>query len=120
MRLAVIENKEAPQNTCDKNPQHHRAYFTQNHALSLGILNLENLPPALLEKMSTIVERQKPDSRFVIIAAMLGLDTVAFDRLATRWLEHGGPGFVVDGVPFRKVIDGQFYIQRLTVRRLAA
>ena len=51
---------------------------------------------------------------------MLGLDVIAFDRLAQRWVAEGGPGFVLDGIPFRKVIDGQFYIQRLTVLRVAS
>ena len=95
-------------------------YLTQNHALSLGLSIVKNPSSEILEKLHSIVDRQKPDARFVIMAPMLGLDTQSFDRLASTWLEQGGPGFVVDGIPFRKVIDGQFYIQRLTVRRLAS
>lgn len=95
-------------------------YLSQNHAPLLGFTFVNSPSSEILEKLQSIVERQKPDARFVIMAPMLGLDTQSFDRLATTWLAQGGPGFVVDGIPFRKVIDGQFYIQRLTVRRLAS
>lgn len=70
-------------------------------------------------QLNAFVAKQKQGARFVITAPMLGLDAVAFDRLARTWIENGGPGFVLDGVPFRKVIDGQFYIQRLTVLRVS-
>lgn len=70
------------------------------------------------DQLNAFVAKQKFGARFVITAPMLGLDVVAFDRLAQRWVAEGGPGFVLDGVPFRKVIDGQFYIQRLTVLRV--
>lgn len=70
-------------------------------------------------QLSAFVAKQKQGARFVITAPMLGLDAIAFDRLAHTWIENGGPGFVLDGVPFRKVIDGQFYIQRLTVLRVS-
>ena len=73
----------------------------------------------LQEKLQAIVERQKPEARFVIMSTMLGLDLLAFDALAKQWIANGGPGFVADGIPFRKVLNGQFYIQRLTVRRVA-
>ncbi|MBC3874137.1 hypothetical protein [Undibacterium flavidum] len=69
--------------------------------------------------LQSIVEKQKPGARFVISAPMLGLDAVAFDRLAQTWIAAGGPGFVLDGIPFRKVVDGQFFIQRVTVKRMA-
>lgn len=70
------------------------------------------------EKLRSIVDRQKPESRFVIMSNMLGMDVIEFDALAKQWIEQGGPGFVADGIPFRKVIGGQFYIQRLTLKRL--
>lgn len=70
------------------------------------------------DQLNAFVAKQKIGARFVITAPMLGLDVVAFDRLAQRWVAEGGPGFVLDGIPFRKVIDGQFYIQRLTVLRV--
>ncbi len=70
------------------------------------------------DQLSAFVAKQKFGARFVITAPMLGLDVIAFDQLAQSWIEQGGSGFVLDGIPFRKVIDGQFYIQRLTVLRV--
>jgi hypothetical protein len=72
-----------------------------------------------MQALQSIVDKQKVGARFVISAPMLGLDPVAFDRLAQSWITTGGPGFVLDGIPFRKVVDGQFFIQRVTVKRLA-
>ena len=72
-----------------------------------------------MQALLSIVDKQKVGARFVISAPMLGLDPVAFDRLAQSWIATGGPGFELDGIPFRKVIDGQFFIQRVTVKRLA-
>ena len=71
-----------------------------------------------MSNLPAIVEKQKPGARFVISAPMLGLDLVAFDRLAQTWITDGGPGFVLDGIPFRKVVNGQFFIQRITVKRV--
>ena len=70
-------------------------------------------------QLSAFVAKQKIGARFVITAPLLGLDVIAFDRLAQSWVAHGGPGFVLDGIPFRKVIAGQFYIQRVTVLRVS-
>lgn len=72
-----------------------------------------------MQELRSFVEKQKIGARFVISAPMLGLEPVAFDRLAKTWISEGGPGFVLDGVPFRKVIDGQFFIQRITAVRTA-
>jgi hypothetical protein len=72
-----------------------------------------------MQALQSIVDKQKVGARFVISAPMLGLDPVAFDRLAQSWIATGGLGFVLDGIPFRKVVDGQFFIQRVTVKRLA-
>lgn len=80
---------------------------------------MEQLHPDILAKLQSIVERQQINARFVIMAPMLGVDTVTFDRIVKTWVAQGGPGFVAEGIPFRKVIDGQFFIQRLTVRRVA-
>ena len=38
-------------------------------------------------------------------------------KLALEWMEDGGPGFDVAGIPHRVVVDGQFYIGRITVQR---
>lgn len=68
-----------------------------------------------MAKLEDIVKRQKHGARFVLSFQMLGMDLIAFDALAHNWIEQGGPGFEADGVPFRKVVDGEFLIARLTV-----
>ncbi|MBY0574525.1 MAG: hypothetical protein K2P84_12670 [Undibacterium sp.] len=72
-----------------------------------------------MHDLNHLVEKQKIGARFVLSAPMLGIDAIAFDQLAQTWISDGGPGFVLDGIPFRKVIDGQFFIQRVTVVRVA-
>ena len=68
--------------------------------------------------LENIVARQAAGSRFVISAAQLGLSVIAFDALVQEWLEHGAPGFEMAAVPHRKCIDGAFFVDRVTVRRL--
>ncbi|AZP11603.1 MULTISPECIES: hypothetical protein [Undibacterium] len=68
-----------------------------------------------MASLEEIVSKQKLGAKFVLSAPMLGMDIATFDTQAALWAEHGGPGFEAAGVPFRKVIDGQFLIQRLTV-----
>ena len=68
--------------------------------------------------LDDIVNKQKLGAKFVLSAPMLGMDLAAFDSQAAIWANEGGPGFEAAGVPFRKVIDGQFLIQRLTVVRV--
>ncbi|HCE10339.1 MAG TPA: hypothetical protein DIT28_08655 [Oxalobacteraceae bacterium] len=68
--------------------------------------------------MATIddfVKKQKDGARFVITAQMLHLTAEAFDTLAQGWTDDGGPGFNVVGMPHRTVIDGEFFISRVTV-----
>ena len=65
--------------------------------------------------LEEIVNKQKLGAKFVLSAPMLGMDLVSFDAQAIIWASEGGPGFEAAGVPFRKVIDGKFLIQRLTV-----
>jgi hypothetical protein len=72
-----------------------------------------------LVALAPLVEKQKIGARFVISAPMLGLSALDFDTLAKTWIAQGGPGFVLDGIPFRKVVNGEFYIQRITVIRVA-
>ncbi|HTD02696.1 hypothetical protein [Undibacterium sp.] len=72
-----------------------------------------------MAKLEDIVGKQKPGAQFVLSAPMLGLSVTEFDKAAKMWLEQGGPGFKAAGVPFRKVIDGVFLIQRITVVKLA-
>lgn len=68
--------------------------------------------------LEDIVNKQKLGAKFVLSAPMLGMDLSAFDAQAIIWASEGGPGFQPAGVPFRKVIDGRFLIQRLTVVRV--
>ncbi|MGZ3238218.1 MAG: hypothetical protein ACXWIN_00455 [Burkholderiaceae bacterium] len=68
-----------------------------------------------MAKLEDIVNKQKDGAKFVITSAMLRLTTTEFDSLAQIWIKNGGPGFTMSGVPFRKCIDGEFLIDRVTV-----
>ena len=70
-----------------------------------------------MQKLSDIIQKQKIGAQFVLSAPMLGIDVVAFDHLAKSWASQEDLGFQIVGVPFRKVIQGQFLIQRVTVIR---
>ncbi|MDC8757453.1 hypothetical protein [Janthinobacterium fluminis] len=61
------------------------------------------------------INKQKDGARFVITAQMLRLPVQQFDTLALGWIADGGPGFAVSGVPHRVVVDGRFFISRVTV-----
>ena len=68
--------------------------------------------------MATIeefVNKQKDGARFVITAQMLHLTAQEFDTVAQIWVDDGGPGFNVVGMPHRTVVDGEFFITRVTV-----
>ncbi len=68
--------------------------------------------------MSTLddfVKKQKDGAQFVITAQMLRMEAEDFDPLAQQWLDDGGPGFNVIGVPHRAVVDDEFLITRVTV-----
>jgi hypothetical protein len=73
-----------------------------------------------MASIEDFVKKQKAGARFVITAQMLRLKPQEFDALAQRWLEDGGPGFNVIGVPHRTVVDGEFIISRITVIRTTA
>ena len=70
--------------------------------------------------IDAFVRKQKPGAQFVVSAQMLRMKPEEFDRLAQQWLDDGGPGFNVAGVPHRVVVDGQFLISRVTVIRTSA
>ena len=70
--------------------------------------------------LDELVKKQKPGAQFVISAQMLRLKPQEFDPMAEAWLDDGGPGFNVVGVPFRSVVDGEFLISRVTVIRTTA
>ena len=67
--------------------------------------------------LEAFVKKQKEGATFVISAQMLRMAPKDFDALAQGWLDDGGPGFNVVGVPFRSVVDGDFFISRITVVR---
>jgi hypothetical protein len=70
--------------------------------------------------IENFVRKQKAGARFVITAQMIKLEPQAFDKLANTWIDEGGPGFNVVGVPHRIVVDGEFVISRVTVIRTTA
>ena len=70
-----------------------------------------------MAKIDDIVKKQKEGAKFVISGAMLGLEPEEFDTVAKLWAEECNHGFVVTGVPHRKCIDGEFFIDRITVIR---
>ena len=70
-----------------------------------------------MASIDDFVNKQKPGARFVITAPMLRMTPQQFDSVAQEWMEDGGPGFDIAGIPHRVVIDGQFYIARITVQR---
>jgi hypothetical protein len=65
--------------------------------------------------LDDFVKRQKEGATFVISAQMLRLTPEEFDTVAQIWADEGGPGFNVVGVPHRTVLDGEFFISRVTV-----
>jgi hypothetical protein len=70
--------------------------------------------------LEDIVRKQTTGARFVISAHMLRMEAAEFDRLAQQWLDDGGPGFNVVGVPHRSVVEDAFLVTRLTVIRTTA
>jgi hypothetical protein len=73
-----------------------------------------------MTSIDDFVRKQKTGARFVITAQMLKLQPEEFDALAKVWVDDGGPGFNVVGVPHRTVVDGEFLISRVTVIRTSA
>jgi len=72
----------------------------------------------MAKTIDEIRDRQKDGAQFVLSAAMLGLEVEEFDTVARIWVAEGGPGFKVAGVPHRKCIDGEFFIDRVTVTKI--
>jgi hypothetical protein len=62
-----------------------------------------------------IVNKQKEGTKFVISAQMLRLGPEEFETLVNIWLEDGDMGFELAGVPHRTLVDGEFFIDRITV-----
>ena len=72
-----------------------------------------------MAKLEEVVARQADGARFVISNTLLNMTLKAFDTFVQPWLEEGGPGFTLAAVPHRKCIDGEFFIDRITVQRTA-
>ena len=70
-----------------------------------------------MPSIEQVVQRQAIGGRFVISSTLLGMSVEAFDNFVQPWLTQAGPGFELAGVPHRKCIDGEFYIDRITVCR---
>lgn len=73
-----------------------------------------------MASIEELTRKQKAGAQFVISAQMLKLKPQEFDALANAWLDDGGPGFNVVGMPHRVVVDGEFFISRITVIRTTA
>jgi hypothetical protein len=73
-----------------------------------------------MDAIGDFVKRQKVGARFVITGQMMRLRPEEFDALAQVWIDDGGPGFNVVGVPHRAVVDGRFYTSRITVIKTSA
>lgn len=73
-----------------------------------------------MAKIEDFVRKQKAGAQFVITAQMLKLEPEEFDTVARLWLDDGGPGFNVIGIPHRTVVDEEFLITRITVIRTTA
>lgn len=73
-----------------------------------------------MASIEDIVRKHLPGAQFVISAQMLRLKPQEFNALAEMWFDDGGPGFNVVGMPHRVVIDGEFFISRITVIRTTA
>jgi hypothetical protein len=66
-----------------------------------------------------IVSKQKEGARFVISAQMLRLGPEEFETLLNLWLEDENRGFELAGVPHRTLVEGEFFIDRVTVVKTA-
>ena len=67
-----------------------------------------------------ILNKQKDGAKFVISALMMHLDPEEFDTLVQMWLKDDNRGFELVAVPHRARVDGEFYIDRITVTRVIA
>jgi hypothetical protein len=67
-----------------------------------------------------IINKQKDGAQFVISAQMLRLDPEEFETLVKMWMEDDNRGFELAAVPHRACVDGEFFIDRITVTRVIA
>jgi hypothetical protein len=70
---------------------------------------------SLMATVQEIVSRQKEGAQFVISAQMLRLGPEEFETLVNIWLKDGDMDFELAGVPHRALVDGEFFIDRITV-----
>lgn len=78
-------------------------------------MNHSTLTAQQAEALAAFMRKQKPGAQCVISAPQLGMDLRQFDQLAKDWIANGHALFSPVGVPFRKVVNGEFLIQRITV-----
>lgn len=67
-----------------------------------------------------IVNKQKNGAQFVISAQMLRLGPEEFETMFKMWMADENRGFELAAVPHRACIDGEFFIDRVTVTRVIA
>ena len=71
-----------------------------------------------MARLEDIVKKYQDGARFVISAQMLRLDAEEFDTLVKVWMQDDNRGFELAETPHRKVVDGEFFIDRITVIRV--
>jgi len=72
-----------------------------------------------MARLQDIVGKYEDGARFVITAQMLRVGVEEFDTLVKLWLEDEGRGFELADVPHRRVVNGEFFIDRITVIRVS-
>ncbi|WP_293775875.1 hypothetical protein [uncultured Oxalicibacterium sp.] len=72
-----------------------------------------------MARLEDIVKKYQDGARFVISAPMLRLDAEEFDTLVKVWMQDDNRGFELAEPPHRKVVDGEFFIDRITVIRVS-
>ena len=72
-----------------------------------------------MARLEDIVAKYQDGARFVISAQMLRLGAEEFDTLVQLWMQDEKRGFELAEVPHRKCIDGEFFIDRITVIKVS-
>ena len=72
-----------------------------------------------MARLEDIVGKYQDGARFVISAQMLRLGAEEFDTLVQLWMQDEKRGFELAEVPHRKCIDGEFFIDRITVIKVS-
>ena len=72
-----------------------------------------------MANLQDIVSKYEDGARFVITAQMLRVGIEEFDTLVKLWMQDEKRGFELAGMPHRRVVDGEFFIDRITVIRVS-